>query len=54
MRFAAILVTVTNLMGVTMHHNKDTQEEIVVIEAAVWAFWILFFVVSYLFAKVIL
>ena len=37
-----------------MHHNKDTQEEIIVIEAAVWAFWILFFGVSYLLAKIIL
>lgn len=36
-----------------MHHNKDTQKEIVVIEAAVWTFWLLFFVVSYLFTKVV-
>jgi hypothetical protein len=44
----AFVVTVTILRVVTMHHNKDTQEEIIVIEAAVWAFWILFFSVSYL------
>jgi len=54
MRFAPIVVTVTNLRVVAMHHNKDTQEEIIVIEATVWAFWILFFSVSYLLAKVLL
>ena len=36
-----------------MHHNKDTQEEIVVIEATVWTFWLLFFGVSYLLTKVV-
>ena len=36
-----------------MHHNKDTQKEIIVIEAAVWIFWVFFFGVSYLLAKVI-
>ena len=54
MRFATVVVTVTSLRVVTMHHNKDTQEEIIVLEATVWAFWILFFGVSYLLAKVIL
>lgn len=39
---------------VTMHHNKDTQEEIIVLEATVWAFWVLFFSLSYLLAQVIL
>ena len=37
-----------------MHHNKDTQQEIIVLEAYVWAFWILFFGLSYLLSKVIL
>jgi len=36
-----------------MHHNKQTQEEIVLIEATVWMFWLLFFSVSYLLTKVI-
>jgi len=54
MCFATVEVTVTNLKVMTMHHNKDTQEEIVIIEAVVWAFWILLISVSYLFAKVIL
>jgi hypothetical protein len=53
MRFATLVVTITNLGVVTMHHNKDTQEEIVVIEAAVWAFWAFIFGVSYMLAKVL-
>ena len=40
------------LRVVTMHHNKDTQKEIIVIEATVWVFWVLFFCISYLLAKV--
>jgi hypothetical protein len=35
-----------------MHHNKDKQKEIILIEATVWAFWVFFFVVGYLFAKI--
>jgi len=35
-----------------MHHNKDTQKEIIVIEAAVWAFWAFVFSAGYLLAKV--
>ena len=54
MRFAFIVVTVTMVKVVTMHHNKDTQEEIIILEAAVWAFWILFFGLSYLLAKILL
>jgi len=54
MRFAFIVVTVTMVRIVTMHHNKNTQEEIIILEATVWVFWILFFGLSYLFAKVIL
>jgi hypothetical protein len=34
-----------------MHHNKDTQKEIIIIEAVVWVFWISVFVLGYLFAK---
>jgi hypothetical protein len=52
MRFATVVVTITDLRVVTMHHNKDTQKEIIVIEATVWAFWVLFFGVSCLLAKV--
>ena len=54
MHFALIFVTVTIVRVVTMHHNKDTQEEIIVLEATVWAFWILFFGLSYLLAKIML
>jgi len=35
-----------------MHHDKDKQKEIILIEAAVWAFWVFFFGVGYLFAKI--
>ena len=35
-----------------MHNNKDTQEEMIVIEAAVWAFWVFVFGVAYLLARV--
>ncbi len=34
-----------------MHHNKDTQKEIIVIEAAVWAFWVFLFSALYLFSN---
>ena len=54
MPFAAILVTVTIVRVVAMHHNKDTQQEIIVLEAIVWAFWILFFGLGYLLTVVIL
>ncbi len=33
MGFATIVLTITNLTVVTMHHNKDAQKEIIVIEA---------------------
>lgn len=36
-----------------MHQNKDTQKEIVIIEAVVWLFWIFVFLAGYLFAQVI-
>ena len=52
MHFATVLITNTNLRVVTMHHNKDTQKEIIIIEATVWAFWALVFSVGYLLAKV--
>ena len=34
-----------------MYHNKDTQKEIVIIEAAVWALWVIVFSAGYLLAK---
>ena len=52
MCFATVVATITNLRVVAMHHNKDTQEEIIVIEAAVWVFWAFVFSVGYLLAKV--
>lgn len=52
--FCTVVITVINLEAVTMHHNKNTQEKIVLMEAAVWAFWILFFCISYMFANVML
>jgi len=36
-----------------MHHNKDSQKEIVVIEAAVWLFWAFVFGLGYLVSKLI-
>ncbi len=50
MCFATVIVTVTNLGVVTMHHSKDTPKEIIVIETILWAFLVLFFAVSYLLA----
>ena len=35
-----------------MHHNKDTQKEIVIIEAVVWAFWAAVFLAGYLLGRV--
>jgi hypothetical protein len=35
-----------------MHHNKETQKEIVIIEAAVWVFWAFVFIGGYLFAQI--
>ena len=52
MRFATVNTTVTNFRVVTMHHNKDTQKEIIVIEAVVWVFWASVFSVGYLLAQV--
>ena len=48
MCIAIVVVVITNLRVVTMHQNKGNQKDIIVREAAVWAFWILFFVVIYL------
>ena len=36
-----------------MHHDKDTQKEIILIEAVVWVFWALVFAFGYLIAKLI-
>jgi hypothetical protein len=52
MRFAAVVVTISNSGVVAMHHNKDTQKEIIIIEAAVWAFWAFVFSTGYLLATV--
>jgi len=48
---AVVVVAITNLKVETMHHDKDTQKSIVLIEAAVWLGWTLFFGVIYLFVK---
>ena len=50
MRFATVLVTITNSRVVAMHHEKDPQKEIIAMEAAVWALWIFVFGVAYLLA----
>ena len=34
-----------------MHHNKDTQKEIVIIEAVVWLFWASVFLTGYLLGQ---
>jgi hypothetical protein len=54
MRFADVIVAITNLRVVTVHHNKNTQLEIILIEATVWVFLVLFFGVSFLLTKVTL
>ena len=51
MCFAIINVTIINLGVVTMHYNKYTQKEIIVIEVAVWMFWVFLFSVGYLIAQ---
>ena len=51
MCFAIVILRITSSWLVTMHHNKDTQKEIVIIEAAVWAFWAFVFSAGYLFAQ---
>ena len=54
MHFAFVIVAVTYVRVVTMHHNKDTQEKIIVLESTAWAFWIILFGLSYLLATVII
>ena len=54
MFFATYILRIINSCVVTMHHNKDTQKEIIVIEAAVWVLWAFVFFVGYLFAQVTL
>ena len=34
-----------------MHHNKETQKEIVIIEAMVWVFWAIVFLSGYLIGQ---
>lgn len=46
--FCKYLINDYRNTGIAMHHNKDSQKEIILIEAAVWVFWILFFIVVYL------
>ena len=46
------MVAISNLRAVTMHNNKDTQNEIIIIEAFVWAFWAFIFSASYLLTKI--
>lgn len=53
MCYAPVVVTSKNLRVVTMHNNKESQKEIIVIEAIVWAFWIFIFGFIYLPGKVI-
>ncbi len=52
MCFATIILRTINLGVVMMHHNKDTQKEIVIIEAIVWVFWAFVFFTGYLFAQI--
>jgi len=52
MCFATVILRTINSGVVTMHHNKETQKEIIVIEAAVWVLWAFVFFVGYLFAQV--
>lgn len=52
MCFATVILRTTNSRVVTMHHNKDTQKEIVILEAVVWVFWAFVFFTGYLFAQI--
>ena len=51
MCYATCVLTITNLRVVTMHYNKNSQIEVIVIEATVLAFWVFVFIVGYLLAK---
>jgi len=53
MCFAVVLLIVTNIRVITMHKNRDTQKEILIIEATVWVYWTLFFGVIYILFKAI-
>ena len=52
MCFSNVILIAINSWVVTMHHNKDTQIEIVIIEAVVWVFWTFVFFAGYLFAQI--
>ena len=53
MCFATVSLTITNPGAVTMHHHKDTQKEIIAIEAAAWTFCLVVLLgIGYLLAKV--
>lgn len=52
MCFATVILRTINSWVETMHHNKDTQKEIVIIEAGVWVFWAFVFFAAYLFAQI--
>jgi hypothetical protein len=54
MCFANVISRTVNSWVRTMHHNKDTQKEIVIIEAVVWVFWASVFFAGYLFAQITL
>ena len=51
MCIAIVTVTIINSGVVTMHYKKYTQKEMIVIETAVWMFWVFVFFVGYLFAQ---
>ena len=50
MCYAGGVLTVTNSGVVIMHHNKDIQNEIIVIGAVVLAFWVFVIGAGYLLA----
>ena len=50
MYYATCVLAITNLGVVTMQYNKFKRKEIIVIEAAIFAFWTFLFIVGYLFA----
>jgi len=52
MYIAIVILTTINPWSVTMHHNKDTQKEIVIIEAALWIFWAFVFLLVTLSAQI--
>jgi len=53
MYFALVILKTINPWLVTMHHNKETQKGIVIIEAALWVFWAFVFLLVTLSTQIL-